>query len=143
MIRWARHLLLALQAIAAAVEAAVDAIHGLSTGAEVDAGIASRVAALELEMERRHAEAEGLLLKAKGKMDAARSAEERARRLAESTPPSEEEQLEADLADYEAAGLLSDNGAIGPEEPMQPVPGSMATRADSKASAYQMKWQRR
>lgn len=142
MIRWFKDVLLALRAIVHALGGIAEAIHGLSTQSEHDAGLATRVGALELEMERRHAEAEGLLLKAKGKFDAARAAEERTRRLANGAEESEEELEEAIRAAYADAGIQLEHGELGQEEGVQPMRGGMASRHESKSNAHAMKYGR-
>lgn len=142
MIRYFRALLSAVEAIATGLGAVCEAVHGLDTRGRHSDGLDGRVAALEREMERRHAEAEGLLLKASGKFDAARAAEERARRLADRAESGDEERLEEIVEAYAQAGLPLHDAPNGDGETLQPVHGRVAGRHDSKSSAYAMKWGR-
>jgi hypothetical protein len=110
-----------------------------------DPALERRIAALELELERRHAEAEGLLLAAKGKFDATRASEERARRWAQSVNGAEEsDELDEEeiRAAYEAAGVPLDDGGGGGAEGMQPVSPRVARRSERKAGARAMKFSR-
>lgn len=148
MIAYFRDLLQALLAIGEGVRAVGEALHGLHTDGNHADALAERVADLERAFEIRHAEAEGLLLQAKGKFDAARAAEERTRRLSKSAPSDEEEpdpfedglqELEA----VEAAQLhLGDEG--GSElNGLHPMHTRVDSRRASRESAYAMKWGRR
>ncbi|MFG0329818.1 MAG: hypothetical protein ACF8PN_07975 [Phycisphaerales bacterium] len=143
MINWFRRLLRAVEGIAVTLGGLCDAVHALDTGAARDGALDGRVAALERELERRHAEAEGLLLKAAGKFDAARAAEERARRLAERVETSEDDQLDALRSAYAEAGIPLDDEGSGEGEGLHAVRNGMATRDESRANAYAMKWARR
>lgn len=117
-----------------------EALHALATTRTEDPSLELRVAALEREMERRHAEAEGLLLKARGKFEAARAAEERTRRLAERDEPSEEEQLEVLREAYAEAGVSLDDDLIGAEEGLHPVRNGVAARGQGKQAALALKF---
>lgn len=144
MKRWFRSVLLALEGIRDALGGVVNAVHELHTEPAMDATLESRVAALERELERRHAEAEGLLLKAQGKFDAARAAEERTRRLAESAaqPGEGEEDLDeqAIIEAYEQVGLPLSDAAGSEENGMHTVPSRMETRRSSKQNAHRAKF---
>jgi hypothetical protein len=131
------------------LERLTEAVHGVGTQAPPDADLGRRVANLELELERRHAEAEGLLLRAKGQFDAARAAEERARKhaiRAENAVGGSDEGDELDpeeiQAAYEAAGVFADDGGGSRDEGLQPVHPRLARRAERKAGARAMKFSR-
>lgn len=131
----------ALVAIAALLEQLVDAVHGLTTGGAETVDLDRRLAAVERDIERRFAESEGLLLKAKGKHDAARAAEERARRLAASAEDSEPD-LEDFAEAFQANGVLPGDAPAGGDEGVPAVRGGMAGRHASKSNAYAAKWGR-
>lgn len=146
MIRWFRGLLSALEAIRDALGGITEAVHALRTNTDVDPALESRVADLELRLERHMAEAEALMLKAKGKFDAARASEERTRRLADSAPgveEGEEELTEDELREaYAAAGIHLGNAEAEPPEGVQPLPSRMDRRRQSKQNALALKWSR-
>lgn len=135
-----RRRLAALEGIRDALGGLLEAVHELPIRSGGDAELEGRVARLELELERRHAEAEGLLLRAQGKFDAARAAEERTRRLAERAEEGDEDELEAIRAAYEEAGVPLGDEEGSEANGVQPVPSAMEARASSKQSAYAMKW---
>jgi hypothetical protein len=145
MFRSLKTLAAAVLRIGDQLERLTEAVHGANTQPSADPELERRLAALELELERRHAEAEGLLLRAKGQFDAARAAEERARRHAESAQRSEEgDELSPEelAAAYEAAGLRLDDGGGGDAEGLQPVHSRLGRRSERKAAAFAMKFSR-
>lgn len=146
MIRWFRNVSESLREISSALGGLLESVHALSMPGPTDQDLAGRVAALERELERRHAEAEGLLLKARGKHDAARAAEERARRLASRGPEESDDGGELDedtiRRAYAEAGVSLADGDGSEEEGLPAVPGGMARRQASKRSAYDAKWGR-
>jgi len=140
MISWFKNVLLELRRIAEALGGLVDAVHALNIRPSEDAKLAARVADLELSVDRREAEAEALLLKAKGKFDAARAAEERTRRLAEGNARSDEELEESVLEAYAEAGIPLSDAPNGEEEGVPPVSTRLGRRHESKQNALSKKW---
>jgi hypothetical protein len=134
-----RRALQAVVQIAQILEGLLEAVHGLSHGSATDPDVAKRLAAVEREFERRNAEAEGLLLRAKGQLDAARAAEERQRRLAERSPESSEP-IEELAEAYAQGGVPQADGDDGSGQGVLALHGSLASRRDSKSNAYAMKW---
>lgn len=119
--------------------ALLGAVHALATAAPEGSDVEPRVAALERELERRHAEAEGLLLKAQGKHDAARAAEERARRLSESAQE-EREPIEVLAEQFEVEGLRYGDEEGSGANGVHPVPSGVAVRNPGTAAAFAMKF---
>lgn len=146
MIGWFRGTLRALQDIADSLGGVLQALHELSTAPAPDHGLESRVADLELSIERRAAEAEALLLKAQGKYDAARAAEERQRRLKESAERAAEgdPDLFEELARAQAAAGEVYQGDANGSEPggMPALHGAVAPRLTEREGAYAAKWAR-
>ena len=138
---WFRGLLREIGRIADGVDSLLGAVHGLPTGADESGALDDRVTALERAFELRMAESEGLLLKAQGRFEAARAAEERARRLAEnSAPESPDDRLDEIVAAYEEAGVPLGNGVGGAEPELHPMPMGVEGRPSRKSEAYAMKF---
>lgn len=142
MISYFRNVLAELRLICAALGELVDAVHALNTRGADTTALDARLAALELEIDKRDARAEALLLKAEGKFKAARASEERARRLAEGVEQSEEEELEEIRQAYADAGIPLGNGGGSGEEEVPSVPTRLGRRLESKSAAFAMKFGR-
>lgn len=142
MIQWFRDLLGELRGIRTTLGGVLEALHGLHTAGSDTSTLEARLAALELSIDKREAQAEAVLLQAEGKFKAARASEERARRLAESSEASEEDLADELIEAYTAAGFPVGNGAGSEEEEVQPVHTRMGRRRESKSSAHAMKFGR-
>lgn len=142
MIRYFRALLEALQEAATALSTGVSLLYDLREGSSPD-GLLDRLEKLERSRAEWEAEVEAELIRADSRFRAARAAEERAR--------TKEKNAEAatDLLDEESVEelppeylrLLQKSDAVGGEEEgMHPVRDRVATRAEGKALARQLKW---
>lgn len=145
MKRWFIRLLVALESAADSLGGINTALHGVVTDGSRGDGLEGRVSDLELRLDRQMAEAEALMLRAKGKFDAARAAEERARRLADSGSGLEDgdafDEEEIRRA-YEEAGFSLSDASSGPGEEVLPVHSRLDARRASKSNALQMKFGR-
>lgn len=142
MLKRIREALQAVVAIAALLGELVDVLRDAVTHRTTDEAILQRLADVELQMQKHYAEAEGLLLKAGGHLRAARSAEERARRFAESAEEGEEQLSEEERAALEALRLQQLDALGGPGEGVQPVRENVAAgyEGNGKAAAFRKKW---
>jgi hypothetical protein len=145
MFRWFRDALSSWVRISDRIESLTLAVHDLATAAVNDESLGARVAALELELDKREAKADAVLMKAEGQLKAARAAEERARRLGESSAGDWEggEGLPPEILQaYQDAGLRLNDGAGGEEGEVPAVSGGMAPAPRGKEAALNRKWKR-
>jgi len=112
---------------------------------QVDA-LSERVRTLEVTLEAQFAEATALMVKAGSLKAAARAAEERERRLADTPPSSETGDPESDLSPDELRQAYEDAGfPVGDVDPsggneVSPVPEGVVYLPTAKGNASRMKW---
>jgi len=103
--------------------------------------IQDRVRSLELELGKWEAEMEAQMTRAESRFSAARSAEERTKRVAASVRAFESSNEGEEDVDRRQLDLLAAYAPTGSEEPVQPVPEIM--EIDPKAAARNAKFQLR
>lgn len=136
-----------LERIAVTLEGLIEAVHGLYELGSTDTSLVARMDDMERRVGLVVADAEAKLLQAEGKLKAARAAEERERRLAESaarrSDSDDDEFTEDEIAEaYARAGVHLPNGQPGGDQGVLPLPSGVDARREGKARAIAAKWGR-
>lgn len=137
----------ALERLCTLLEALVHAVHGLIEQGSTGSDLKGRMDELERRVGLIVADAEAKLAQAEGKLKAARNAEERERRLAESAERraagDDEELTEEQIREaYARAGIHLGDGEPSDRDGLQPVPSHLDARREGKAQAIAAKWGR-
>lgn len=148
MIRAIRELPRLLQALITVLSGLMDALQGVSVQSEGSRALQDRLDALERGRHEWEGKIEAELLKADARFAAARAAEERTRHMARRVKGEEDDAEEGAEAGDEAIAayvraMAERDGEGGNAEGVHPVPGRVATRAETREALRAHKLQQR
>lgn len=147
MFRAIRDLPRVLQGLIAILSDLIGALQGVSVQSEGSRAVQDRLEALERSRDQWEGKIEAELLKADARFAAARAAEERTRHMARRVKGEDDDAEEGAEAGDEAIAayvraMAERDGEGGNAEGVHPVPGRVATRAETREALRAHKLQR-